>query len=156
MPLEIFHGDVTEVHADAIVNAANSDLQESGGICASVFAAAGAKNLQKACDAIGSCEVGMAVITQAYNASASFIIHTVGPVWLGGGHNEKELLASCYRNALKLARKYQLKSIAFPLISAGYHGYPQDEALETAVIEIIRFLRSNKMTVYLVLYSELG
>ena len=154
MPLEIVRNDITKMQTDAIVNAANSALQQGGGVCGAIFSAAGATELQRECDAIGHCETGQAVMTEGYRLSAKHIIHAVGPIWRGGGHNEAELLASCYTNSLLLAREHGLKSIAFPLISSGIYGYPKDEALRIAISAIRAFLLKNDLTVYLVLFDE--
>lgn len=154
MPLEIIRNDLTKVHADAIVNAANSALQEGGGVCGAIFAAAGAEQLQRECNAIGYCAVGDAVITKGYALPAKFIIHTVGPIWQGGTHGEEKQLADCYKNSLALARKHQLESIAFPLISSGIFGYPKDQALKVAIASIGEFLMENEMTVFLVVYDK--
>lgn len=104
MPLEIVRNDITKMRIDTIVNAANSRLQQGGGVCGTIFAAAGADKLQAAeCDRIGHCAVGSAVITGGYAIPAKHVIHTVGPVWQGGTHNEEEMLSSCYTNSLNLA-----------------------------------------------------
>jgi O-acetyl-ADP-ribose deacetylase (regulator of RNase III) len=152
MPLEIIHGDLTKVRADAIVNAANNALRMGGGVCGAIFAAAGAKQLQAACDRIGCCETGKAVITDGYALPARYVIHTVGPVWRGGGQGEEELLRACYKNSLELAKQHGLRSVAFPLISSGIFGYPREMAMQAAVGAINVFLQDNDMTVVLVLF----
>jgi len=152
MPLEIIHGDITIMKTDAIVNAANSALQMGGGVCGAIFRAAGAMELQKACDEIGRCETGQAVITKGYHLPASYIIHTVGPIWHGGHYEEPDLLAACYQNSLQLAKEYHLKSIAFPLISSGIYGYPRERALQVAKDSIAEFLNISDLIVYLVLF----
>jgi O-acetyl-ADP-ribose deacetylase (regulator of RNase III) len=154
MPLEIIRNDITKVHADAIVNAANSKLQQGGGVCGTIFAAAGREKLQQACDAIGHCGVGESVITPGFALPSKFIIHTVGPVWRGGDHGEEKLLASCYRNSLMLAKDHHLESIAFPLISSGIFGYPKNKALQVAIAAIGDFLMANDMMVYLVVFDR--
>lgn len=168
MPLEIIRNDITKVHADAIVNAANEALSYGGGVCGAVFDAAGKEELQKECDSIGGCRTGEAVITKGYQLPAKFIIHTAGPVWRGGHSGEEELLSNCYKNSLKLAKERGLESVAFPLISSGIYGYPRDKALKTAVSAIGEFLLEsefwnaaafhrefhNDMTVYLVVYDK--
>lgn len=154
MPLEIIRNDITKVHADAIVNAANEALSYGGGVCGAVFDAAGKEELQKECDSIGGCRTGEAVITKGYQLPAKFIIHTAGPVWRGGQYGEEELLSSCYKNSLKLAKERGLESVAFPLISSGIYGYPRDKALKTAVSVIGEFLLENEMTVTLVVYDK--
>lgn len=153
MPFEILKDDITKVKADAIVNAANSDLQMGGGVCGAIFRAAGAEELQKACDEIGHCPVGAAVFTDGFRLS-SYIIHTVGPIWRGGNEGEEKLLRSCYRNSLELAKSLECASIAFPLISSGIFGYPKEQAKQVAVSEIERFIEEHEMQVYLVLFDE--
>ena len=154
MPFEIVRNDITKMKVDAIVNAANSRLQQGGGVCGAIFAAAGAEKLQAECDRIGFCQVGSAVITGGYQLSAKHIIHAVGPVWQGGDHNEKGLLTSCYKSALELAHNNHCASIAFPLISSGIFGYPKDQALQAAIITISEFLFEHDMTVYLVVFDK--
>ena len=158
MPFEIIRQDITKLSVDAIVNAANTQLQHGGVVCGAIFAAAGAAKLQAACDAIGHCEVGQSVITPGFALPARFVIHTVGPVWQGGGHQEEALLRSCYQTALQLALDHQLESIAFPLISSGIYGYPKDEALRVATQAIREFLASHEqdLTVYLAVFDRLA
>lgn len=154
MPLEIVRNDITKMHVDAIVNAANMALKMSGGVCGAIFAAAGAEKLQAECDKIGSCKVGSAVITGSYSLPSLHIIHTVGPIWHEGRDGEAGLLQSCYTNSLNLAFKHGCKSIAFPLISSGIYGYPKDQALQIAISAIGEFLLSHEMMVYLVVYDK--
>ena len=154
MPLSIVRSDIIGMRTNAIVNAANNALQKGGGVCGAIFAAAGEAELQSACNKIGRCETGQAVITSGFALQSDFIIHTVGPVWRGGGHGERELLYACYKNALELARSYYCESIAFPLISSGIFGYPNDKALSVAVKAIGDFLRRNDMSVSLVIYGD--
>lgn len=154
MPFEIIRNDLTKMSVDIIVNAANTALKMGGGVCGAIFAAAGADKLQTECDRIGGCAVGEAVITEGYQLPAKKIIHTVGPIWQGGGANEAELLHDAYTNSLKLALKYDCRTIAFPLISSGIYGYPKDQALRIAVAAISEFLLNHEMMVYLVVFDK--
>ena len=154
MPYKIIENDITHMHTDAIVNAANNELQTGGGVCGAIFEAAGATSLQKACDEIGHCDTGKAVITDGFNLYADYIIHTVGPVWEGGDKDEAKLLYSCYIESLTLAREKEIESIAFPLISSGIYGYPKEEALKIAEEAIGVFLQDNEMMVNMVLFDR--
>lgn len=154
MPFQILHNDITKMNTDAIVNAANSKLLMGGGVCGAIFRAAGKDELQRECDEIKICPVGKAVITKGYNLKSKYIIHTVGPIYKDGASNERELLKSAYETSLKLAKDYNLKSIAFPLISSGIYGYPKEEALDIAVSTIKEFLNHNDMEIYLVVFDR--
>lgn len=154
MPLQIIRNDITKMDVDAIVNAANSALKIGGGVCGAIFNAAGARQLQKECDAIGKCDTGDAVITKGYNLPAKHIIHAVGPVWNGGNNNEEKLLKSCYSKSLRLALDNKLESIAFPLISSGIYGYPKEQAFKVAINAIQDFLLENEMMVYLIVFDK--
>ena len=145
MKIEIIIGDITKVHADAIVNAANSSLLGGGGVDGAIHRAGGPAILD-ACKAIverqGSCSTGEAVITTAGNLPARYVIHTVGPVWRGGSNGEAGLLASCYMKALDLGEANQCQTIAFPGISTGVYGYPKEAAAHVAVSTVIEKAQS--------------
>lgn len=150
MPLAIIQADITKLKVDAIVNAANSALAMGGGVCGAIFRAAGREQLAQECAKLGGCRTGQAVITAGYGLPAKYIIHTVGPVWRGGGYGEKELLAKCYHSSLALAQAKGLASIAFPLLAAGIYGYPKDQARAIASNAIVSFLAQSDLQVYLV------
>ena len=154
MPLEIIRNDITKVEADAIVNTANPEPIYGRGVDSAIYAAAGAEALLAARAKIGRMSPGTAAVTPAFNLSAKYIIHTVGPVWQGGDSGEAETVASCYRNALALAKENNCESIAFPLIATGTYGFPKDLALRIAISEISSFLFENDMTVYMVVYDK--
>lgn len=135
--------DITELDSDAIVNAANSQLKEGGGVCGAIFRKAGPEKLQKSCDEIGGCETGSAAITPGFNLEAKYVIHAVGPVWHGGDANEAELLSDAYTKSLKLAKENDCHSIAFPLISSGIYGYPKKQAWKIAIQSCRDFLDDN-------------
>ncbi|MEI4769759.1 macro domain-containing protein [Psychrobacillus sp. FJAT-51614] len=154
MPLEIVRNDITKMQVDIIVNAANTALQMGGGVCGAIFNAAGAEPLQKVCNEIGECPVGEAVITDGFQLQAKHIIHSVGPIWTGGLNNERALLTASYENALSLAKEYNCKSIAFPLISSGVYGYPKEQALQIAISTISAYLMEHEMHVYIVVFDK--
>ncbi len=156
--LNLIQGDITKQKTDAIVNAANSTLMGGGGVDGAIHYAGGPVILEE-CKEIrkkqGMLPTGEAVITSGGNLPARYIIHTVGPVWKGGGHNEPVLLANCYRNSLNFAKEKGLKSISFPSISTGVYSYPVDMAAEIAVKTVIDFLKDNDIIeeLYFVLYD---
>ncbi|WP_044512079.1 O-acetyl-ADP-ribose deacetylase [Hymenobacter sp. DG25B] len=157
----LYLGDITELDTDAIVNAANSSLLGGGGVDGAIHRAGGPAILE-ACRQVRATQypdgmpTGEAVITTGGQLPASFVIHTVGPVWQGGHKREPELLASCYRNALQLATEHQLSSIAFPGISTGIYSYPKEEAAELAVREVRKYLAQHEFpqTVVFVAFNE--
>ena len=152
--IEIIEGDITGLGVDAIVNAANSTLLGGGGVDGAIHRAAG-PGLLLECVALRGCATGEAKMTGGHNLPAKHVIHTVGPVWRGGGHGEDELLARCYRNSLELAAGHGLKSIAFPCISTGVYGYPQEAAAEIAVRSVREFLanRTESMEIVFCCFS---
>lgn len=127
---------IATLSVDCVVNAANEGLWASGDVCSAIFEAAGYENLEKVCREIGYCSPGNAVITPGFDLKANYIIHAVGPKWQGGDQNEKDLLCSCYRNAMQLAQEKGCKSIGFPLIASGNLGYPKKEAWEAALLTV--------------------
>ncbi len=142
MNIELIKGDITKIHADVIVNAANSSLLGGGGVDGAIHRAGG-KQILEDCIEIrnrqGKCKTGDAVVTSAGNLPADYVIHTVGPVWNGDMEKCSELLADCYRNALKLAESLSVKSIAFPNISTGIYRFPKEMAGKIAVDEVRKF-----------------
>jgi O-acetyl-ADP-ribose deacetylase (regulator of RNase III) len=142
----VLRGDIAHLHVDAIVNAANESLLGGGGVDGAIHRAAGPE-LVAECRTIGGCPTGQARITKGYKLPAQYVIHTVGPVWHGGGYGEEELLRSCYRSSLELAAAKQLRSIAFPCISTGVFGYPKEQACATAVMAVLHWLRDHEWPV---------
>lgn len=153
--IAVIEGDITRIKADAIVNAANETLLGGGGVDGAIHRAAGPELLRE-CETLGGCETGQAKITRGYRLPARYVIHTVGPVWRGGGHGEAEALASCYRSSLALAVQHGLRTVAFPAISCGIYAYPVEQAARIAVREVRNFLARDASIekVYLVCYGQ--
>ncbi len=143
MPFSIVRDDISRVHADVLVNAANVRLAPGGGVCGALFSAAGFDEMRAACEAIGGCATGDAVATPAFNLPARWCVHAVGPIWRGGRAHEEELLHRCYRSAFARAVELGARSVAFPLISAGIYGFPVERALAIAREEVTAFLRHH-------------
>jgi|MTBAKSStandDraft_2_1061841.scaffolds.fasta_scaffold00983_38 O-acetyl-ADP-ribose deacetylase (regulator of RNase III) len=154
MPFNIIRNDIVRMEVDAIVNAANPELKNGGGgVGERIFTAAGVEEMTAACDAIGGCQTGSAVITPGFKLPAKYVIHAVGPVWQGGKQGEEQMLRSAYRSSLELATQYNLESVAFPLLSSGNFHYPYEQALAVALDEINRYLFQNDMQVTLVMFD---
>ncbi|SHK78293.1 O-acetyl-ADP-ribose deacetylase [Hespellia stercorisuis] len=156
MHIKVLQGDITKLHVDAIVNAANSSLLGGGGVDGAIHRAAG-KELLEECRELHGCKTGQCKMTKGYNLPAKYVIHTVGPVWNGGTDGEAELLSCCYRNSIQCAIEHECKSIAFPAISTGIYGYPKEQAAEIAISTIIDSTKGqadSDFEVWLVAFDE--
>lgn len=153
--LAVVQGDITKMEVDAIVNAANPSLLGGGGVDGAIHRAAG-PGLLRECRTLGGCRTGEAKLTSGHLLPARHVIHTVGPVWRGGGAGEDELLQSCYRNSLQIAAEQGLRTIAFPAVSTGVYGFPAERAARLAVREVLRFLEDSPLPerVLLVAFGE--
>ena len=153
MPFEIVRNDITNMQADAIVNTANPNPVIGTGVDSGIHKKAGYKLLE-ARKQIGCIDFGDAAITPGFDLDAKYVIHTVGPIWQDGNHREEQILASCYRKSLELAKNHGCESVAFPLIATGNYGFPKPLALQIAVREISSFLLENEMQIYLVVFGR--
>ncbi|MFW2372956.1 MAG: O-acetyl-ADP-ribose deacetylase [Gammaproteobacteria bacterium] len=153
--IHIVQNDITTLDVDAIVNAANNSLLGGAGVDGAIHRTAGPELLQE-CKLLNGCATGAAKITRGYELPATYVIHTVGPIWRGGNQGESQQLADCYHNSLQLACDHQLSSLAFPAISCGAYAYPVEQAAKIAVQEISSFLSSHKFPeiIYLVAFNQ--
>lgn len=153
--IELLMGDITTLQVDAIVNAANSSLLGGGGVDGAIHKAAGIELLEE-CKLLNGCNTGEAKMTRGYKLPAKFVIHTVGPVWKGGGNNEDKLLSSCYQKSLETADRNKVKSLAFPNISTGVYGFPKNRAAIIAVHQVKTYLatKTNIEKVIFVTFDE--
>lgn len=153
MPYQIVRNDITKMRVDAIVNPTDVFYSGSGGTDESVHLAAGPE-MDRACEALPVIDDGMTAVTEGFRLPAKYVIHTIGPVWEGGDHNERETLVSCYRNSLSAAEELGCASVAFPLIASGTFGYPKDQVLRVALETVTEFLMEHDMTVFIVVYDK--
>ncbi len=153
--ISIIHGDITQQHVDAIVNAANTSLLGGGGVDGAIHRAAG-PNLLEECRVLKGCQTGNAKITRGFNLPAQYVIHTVGPIWHGGNRNESVLLMRCYENSLDIAQRHSVSSIAFPSISTGAYRFPIKEASHIALTTFVNFCVSNESIekIYMVCFDS--
>lgn len=152
--ISVVRSDITLLETDAIVNAANNHLSAGGGVCGAIFSAAGYSELKAACDEIGFCNTGSAVVTPAFSLNAKYIVHAVGPIWRGGDQDEDKLLYSAYYSSLTAAAEKGCRSIAFPLVSAGIYGYPSEEAWRIALTACRDFTENTDMDVRFAVLSD--
>ena len=155
--IKIVKKGITNMDVDCVVNAANEGLWAGGGVCGAIFNAAGMSELKKACNKLGGCHTGMAVITPGFKLKAKYIIHAVGPMWKDGRHKEPQLLYSAYKESLNLAAENSCRSIAFPLISAGIYGYPIDKAWRKALQACKDWINNHpdtEMTIYFAIIDD--
>lgn len=152
--ISVVRSDITLLETDAIVNAANNHLSAGGGVCGAIFSAAGYSELKAACDEIGFCNTGSAVVTPAFSLNAKYIVHAVGPIWRGGDQDEDKLLYSAYYSSLTAAAEKGCRSIAFPLVSAGIYGYPSEEAWKIALTACRDFTENTDMDVRFAVLSD--
>lgn len=155
LPIEVVQGDITQFAVDAIVNAANSSLLGGGGVDGAIHRAAGPELLE-ACRKLGGCPTGHAKATPGFGLPAKYVFHAVGPIWRGGNQDEDQLLASCYRECMRLAQELNVKTIAFPAISCGAYGFPVERAAPIAISVIAEGLKHNPQIerVYLVCFDH--
>ena len=153
MPLTLIKDDIVNMKVDAIVNITDKQLSGLSGVDLAIHKAAGPK-LDEDCAKLAPLYVGKARITKGYNLPSKYVIHTVSPVWNGGNKDEIELLKSCYKECLKLARFFRIESIAFPLIGKGEYGFPVDKAIKIAKEIITEFLKDNELNIYICIHNE--
>ena len=154
MPFQIIRNDITKVKADVIVNTANPYPVIGSGTDSAMYRAAGEQRLLAEREKIGNIAPGQVAVTPAFDLTAKYIIHTVGPAWEDGNHGERDVLHSCYEKSLAKAAELKAESIAFPLIATGVYGFPKDDALNIALTEIGKFLLTHDMKVILVVFDR--